>query len=64
MSESTRDPDSLFQAHCLVREAYVRVRKLRQVDPAVRETVTRLDEMASELWLEYHGPELPFERAA
>ena len=58
------DPDSLFKAYCIVRETYGRIRQLRQVEPAIRETVTRLDEMASELWLEYHGPELPFERAA
>ena len=58
------DPDSLFKAYCIVRETYGRIRQLRQVEPAIRETVTQLDDMASELWLEYHGPELPFERAA
>jgi hypothetical protein len=44
-----RDTPSLWLARTAIREAYTKVRRLPQRDPGIRETATRLDEMAVEL---------------
>jgi hypothetical protein len=61
MRPIVHDPEALYAARFSIREAYVAIRKLRQADPSIRETLTRLDELCCELTLELESiaPELP-----
>ena len=57
----TRDTPSLHLTHLAVRRACEAVRGLPQKDPGVRETVTRLDEIAVEIAEELADAELELE---
>ena len=61
MTPIVHDPEALFAARFSIREAYFAIRRLRQADASIRETLTRLDEMCCELTLELESlaPELP-----
>ena len=55
------DPEALFAARYAIREAHTAIRRLRQADPTIRDTLNRLDEMCVELTIEMEsiGPMLP-----
>ena len=54
---ASSDPEALYAARYAIREAYTSIRRLRQGDPAIRETLTRLDAMAVELTMELEAIE-------
>lgn len=51
------DPEALWAARYAVREAYAAIRRLRQTDPTIRDTLTRLDEICVELTTELEAIE-------
>ena len=55
------DPEALWAARYAVRESFLAVRRLRQADSMIRETLDRLDALCSALTLELESnePELP-----
>jgi hypothetical protein len=61
MAPIIHDPEALFEARCIVRQAYVAIRSLRQNDPAIRVVSGQLDDIACELTsdIEALQPELP-----
>lgn len=55
------DPEAIWEARVIVRQAYTKIGMLRQDDPVIRCLRTDLDELANDLSVEMlaREPELP-----
>lgn len=48
MMQCSDCPHALWAARYAIRDAYTRIRRLRQADPTIRNTLNRLDDLCAE----------------
>ncbi len=52
MEPIIHDPEAIWVSRFEIRRAYEAIRRLRQADPTIRETLTRLNELCIDLTTE------------